>query len=1117
MTTRKFTAAHLRPHTAALLSAALVLGVAAAAGAASAQPGGPSLPPSTLQPIGTGPGPTRVVLGQAPEPRYFGVNFGEVEPFLRYDVAAVSGLQDDPGFPRFTADLSYNGFQADGLLSHIDFFESAPDFDPLPNPDDPDAIFLQDVLIVTPDLTGLAPGDRVQTAITVADHASLFDPDPAQFDPNQAPFPPNQAGQPRFTRAFITQIVQTRALQGTAALGDPVSNDVGRHMFHQPIGQLTIDSGATGNDATTIRVNGTDDAAYALHDNGLLLQSTQTGDTVINDANDTATLDVFQFDLGAYDHTANGGFALPATNVAPDEQGGAPVGATRLAYGGHVVVSANYQHPFLSLTPRLDTTPTGGVSPIDFSEVEQADIDNRSIDRNPAANRVESTPGPAPATLTIIDGLSGATPTTYGLTPFPSELARRDNVLIEGEDLAGNTLDLSGVTISAKGASLDDRELFVAPAALGRVVTTNPAVSSTQTLQVAVTTEGEDDAATRLQLAPGSALNPTPTSLVTLSATIGSPLNFDDANDAALVDLQYQINGAIDLGVPQTDSLELGALIQTTENSGAGLPGQAVQTSLVTDLSFTLIDNNTVAAQDVVVIGLQAQTLAGVVTNPSVGVGFATDTHTDITVDTDFNLASTTGVPGAAPAFVQTEALNQANGRVVGEGLTAEVVDSAEYDVFAAFIQPGSLDAAPSAASSVGDGGAVGILNTVRDQDPLTIQSDIAILDFTITGSSLFSLSPAGGLGDVGIDQGVTEVGAGGAQQFTVGFDAASAQPGNFDEVYEAVAEFTLVDRIPDDVLSQLGFTGVFSPELYDAQTQTYTRSVTLREVVPGTGDDNSDDFNAGEVVDLSFDIAAGNINLTTAPLPNPTTVTIDVNPPGDIDPDGQAADGLGFLLCDVIDIDGLDGVLQVIQIQYDEAEFLSLDPTFNEAAASLVWFTQRPGEPDAWVNAVLGNSNVDSFNSETVTVDGEVFDIDVWLAQRRFLASYDDYLLANPDRPVLGDFGVDVDANVVWAVVDHNSMFAPTVAAPSVLPGDANADGVVDLLDFDVLAQNFGASTANGAANGDFNADGVVDLLDFDILAQNFGASSPSTIPEPTSLAILALAGAAGLRRRRV
>ncbi|MEM6749289.1 MAG: dockerin type I domain-containing protein [Planctomycetota bacterium] len=87
-------------------------------------------------------------------------------------------------------------------------------------------------------------------------------------------------------------------------------------------------------------------------------------------------------------------------------------------------------------------------------------------------------------------------------------------------------------------------------------------------------------------------------------------------------------------------------------------------------------------------------------------------------------------------------------------------------------------------------------------------------------------------------------------------------------------------------------------------------------------------------------------------------------------------------------------------------------------------------------------------------------------------------------------------------------------------LPGDANADGVVDLLDFDVLAQNFGSSSGNGASDGDFNADGVVDLLDFDVLAQNFGASSPAAlpgaVPEPaSSLALLATWGMLGVRTR--
>lgn len=76
---------------------------------------------------------------------------------------------------------------------------------------------------------------------------------------------------------------------------------------------------------------------------------------------------------------------------------------------------------------------------------------------------------------------------------------------------------------------------------------------------------------------------------------------------------------------------------------------------------------------------------------------------------------------------------------------------------------------------------------------------------------------------------------------------------------------------------------------------------------------------------------------------------------------------------------------------------------------------------------------------------------------------------------------------------------------APDRLPGDANEDGSVDLLDLDILGTNFGLTPAE-FGQGDFNEDGTVDLLDLDILGTNFGAtaSAVSSVPEP-STALLA------------
>ena len=92
---------------------------------------------------------------------------------------------------------------------------------------------------------------------------------------------------------------------------------------------------------------------------------------------------------------------------------------------------------------------------------------------------------------------------------------------------------------------------------------------------------------------------------------------------------------------------------------------------------------------------------------------------------------------------------------------------------------------------------------------------------------------------------------------------------------------------------------------------------------------------------------------------------------------------------------------------------------------------------------------------------------------------------------------------------------------------GDADLNGVVNLIDFNVLAARFGSS-ALFWHQGDFNYDEVVNLADFNLLAANFGLSAgPDGVVDPSDWANLAAAvpepalvpwllGALPLRRRR-
>ncbi|MEM9252935.1 MAG: dockerin type I domain-containing protein [Planctomycetota bacterium] len=271
----------------------------------------------------------------------------------------------------------------------------------------------------------------------------------------------------------------------------------------------------------------------------------------------------------------------------------------------------------------------------------------------------------------------------------------------------------------------------------------------------------------------------------------------------------------------------------------------------------------------------------------------------------------------------------------------------------------------------------------------------------------------------------------------------------------------------------------------------------------------------------------------TLAPIGTPGAPFIDAVTE---DPDFDAFD-LGVL---TFDDSGLAGVgLETIapglvSLTLDGSDFQSANQTELVPGADAAPFGDTSPTDD-----IIGRSNRNEFaNTVTITadaitgdgltfVDGQLasvdLDVDVtWSGAGAALPPFP--ITVTGELTFDGDaWAYDVDGtgsnpiaqNVRILVTRHGQLELPGRLR---LLGDANNDGAIDLLDFDILAQNFGSSSAPGAgpAIADFNGDGAIDLLDFDILAQNFGTASPAAIPEPAALATLGLGLVAGLRRRR-
>ncbi len=108
-------------------------------------------------------------------------------------------------------------------------------------------------------------------------------------------------------------------------------------------------------------------------------------------------------------------------------------------------------------------------------------------------------------------------------------------------------------------------------------------------------------------------------------------------------------------------------------------------------------------------------------------------------------------------------------------------------------------------------------------------------------------------------------------------------------------------------------------------------------------------------------------------------------------------------------------------------------------------------------------------------------------------------------------------DGNVSYAVsisrLAVNWSYAGTLVLPP--PGDANYDSLVDGGDYTIWADSY-SHTDPGWGGADFNGDGVTDGGDYTIWADFYGTGGGGAIPEPATLALLAVGWLAVLKRRR-
>jgi hypothetical protein len=186
------------------------------------------------------------------------------------------------------------------------------------------------------------------------------------------------------------------------------------------------------------------------------------------------------------------------------------------------------------------------------------------------------------------------------------------------------------------------------------------------------------------------------------------------------------------------------------------------------------------------------------------------------------------------------------------------------------------------------------------------------------------------------------------------------------------------------------------------------------------------------------------------------------------------------------------------------------IDPTAEAPLGSMAQVSIYVGNPESgdseWNCYVVHNAQTlvtfGTDEGETAAGQWMVFDVSVG-DELEFFAD-----LFSPVIPD-GNFDYYHDLEVMAVIGD--------VFAQTFLLGDANGDGVVSAGDYASVQANFGNVGEIGIL-GDANLDGRVSAGDYASVQTNFGnvASAAKVAPEPATISLLLLSGAALIRRKR-